>query len=184
MPRDTIVLSMMAGVPISCLAKILPTTKITRAMPNLGASVGESATGYYGDPSLSRHDLSRVEAIISSLGKSWMLEEESLLDAFTAVAGSGPAYLCWLGEQIEKVAVSLGFSPQDAHAIALETFRGTTLYLEQSGVSFAKLREQVTSPAGTTAAALSVLEQGSADTIVQAAISAAERRARELGKGF
>lgn len=180
--REAVVLSVMAGVRIDTLAGILNTRRIVRAMPNLGASIDESATGYYycGD-TLTPSDVEHVESLISRLGKRWRVAREELIDAITAVAGSGPAYLCWLGEQIERVAVEFGISQEDAHAIVLQTFRGTALYLEQSGQTFSELRRRVTSPQGTTAAAISVLIDRGADTSVRDAVRAACTRARELG---
>jgi pyrroline-5-carboxylate reductase len=179
---DAVVLSVMAGIRIDALAEVLKTKRIVRAMPNLGASIDESATGYYycGD-SLTASDVDHVESLISRLGKRWRVAREELIDAITAVAGSGPAYLCWLGEQIERVAIEFGISQEDAHAIVLQTFRGTALYLEQSGYTFSELRRRVTSPQGTTAAAISVLTDRAADTSVRDAITAACTRARELG---
>lgn len=179
---DAVVLSVMAGVRIDTLAAILHTKRVVRAMPNLGASIDESATGYYycGD-TLTPSDVEHVESLLSRLGKRWRVEREEMIDAMTAVAGSGPAYLCWLGEQIERVAIEFGISPEDAHAIVLQTFRGTALYLEQSGLTFSELRRRVTSPQGTTAAAISVLTERAADSSVRDAISAACNRARELG---
>jgi pyrroline-5-carboxylate reductase len=109
------------------------------------------------------------------------VEREEVLDVITAVAGSGPAYLCWLGEQIEHVATEYGICQSDAHAIVLQTFRGTALYLEQSGLTFGELRRRVTSPQGTTAAAISVLTERSVDRSVQDAVTAACKRAQELG---
>ena len=97
------------------------------------------------------------------------------------MAGSGPAYLCWLGEQIERVAIEFGISQDDAHALVLQTFRGTALYLEQSGQTFSELRCRVTSPQGTTDAAISLLSERGADLVVRDAVSAACKRARELG---
>lgn len=177
-----VVLSVMAGIRIDTLTEILNTKRIVRAMPNLGASIDESATGYYYcGTTLTPVDVEHVESLISRLGKRWRIEQEEIIDAITAVAGSGPAYLCWLGEQIERVAVESGISQEDAHAIVLQTFRGTALYLEQSGQTFGELRRRVTSPQGTTAAAMSLLSERSADTIVREAISAACARARELG---
>ena len=179
---DAIVLSVMAGVRIDRLTEILNTKRIVRAMPNLGASIEESATGYYyGGDTLTPSDVEHVEYLISHLGKRWRVEREELIDAITAVAGSGPAYLCWLGEQIERVAIEFGISPEDAHAIVLQTFRGTALYLEQSGQTFSELRCRVTSPQGTTDAAISLLNEHSADVLVRDAVGAACKRARELG---
>lgn len=179
---EAIILSVMAGIRIDTLADIFKTKRIVRAMPNLGASIDESASGYYycGN-TLTRDDVEHVESLLSRMGKRWRVTEESLIDAFTAVAGSGPAYLCWLGEQVERVAIEFGLSEQDAHAIVLQTFRGTALYLEQSALTFSELRRRVTSPQGTTAAAVSVLSEREADRSVRDAVTAACTRARELG---
>ena len=179
---EAVILSVMAGIRIDALAGVFKTKRIVRAMPNLGASIDESATGYYycGN-TLTLDDVEHVESLLSQMGKRWRVEREDLIDAFTAVAGSGPAYLCWLGEQVERVALEFGLSGQDAHAIVLQTFRGTALYLEQSSLTFSELRRRVTSPQGTTAAALSVLTESEADQSVRDAVTAACTRAQELG---
>jgi len=177
-----VILSFMAGVRIETLANILNTRRIVRAMPNLGASIDESATGYYycGE-TLASSDVEHVESLLSRLGKKWRVDREELIDVVTAVAGSGPAYLCWLGEQIERVALECGISERDAHAMILQTFRGTALYLEQSALSFAELRSRVTSPQGTTHAALTVLSEREAAESLQEAVVAAVRRGQALG---
>jgi pyrroline-5-carboxylate reductase len=179
---DAVVLSVMAGVRVETLSHILKTKRIVRSMPNLGASIDESATGYYycGN-TLTPTDVEHVESLLSRLGKRWRVEKEELIDAITAVAGSGPAYLCWLGEQVERVAIEFGISQEVAHAMVLQTFRGTALYLEQSGLTFAELRRRVTSPQGTTATALSVLSERRADESIRDAVVAAGKRAGELG---
>jgi pyrroline-5-carboxylate reductase len=179
---EAVILSVMAGVRIETLSDIFKTKRIVRAMPNLGASIDESATGYYYcGSSLSAVDVEHVESLLSRLGKKWRVDREELVDVITAVAGSGPAYLCWLGEQIERVAIELGISHEDAHALVLQTFRGTALYLERSGLTFAELRHRVTSPNGTTAAAMTVLGERQADESVRDAVAAARTRACELG---
>ena len=178
----SLVLSVMAGVSTTRLSQWLDHAKIIRAMPNLGASINESATAYFPTTDVTEQDLERIQRIITALGKGWRVDKESLIDVATAVAGSGPAYVCWLAEQVEKVALEFGISPEDAHAIVLQTFRGALLYLEHSKLSFAELRERVTSPHGTTAAALSVLQDSGGDVVVRDAVRAAFRRAQELGK--
>lgn len=179
---EAVILSFMAGVRIDTLARIFNTRRVVRAMPNLGASIDESATGYYYcGTTLAPADVEHVESLFSRLGKRWRVDREELIDAITAVAGSGPAYLCWLGEQIERVAIEFGISQHDAHAIVLQTFRGTALYLEQSELTFAELRKRVTSPQGTTHAAMTVLSERATSDAVREAVVAACTRARELG---
>jgi pyrroline-5-carboxylate reductase len=152
-------------------------------MPNLGARVRESATTYFVPSSFSSEQEKRVEQVVRSCGQSWKVEREELIDVATAVAGSGPAYVCWLGEQIESVARECGLPTGDAHALVLQTLKGAVAYLEADGATFAELRERVTSPNGTTAAALEVLRSAEADVIVRRAIRAAFDRAVELGSG-
>jgi pyrroline-5-carboxylate reductase len=179
--RQSVVLSFMAGVPTDMLAAVSGHESIARAMPNLGAIVGESATAYYVSPSVSSAQAAQIDYVVSSLGKSWRVQSEEIIDLATAVAGSGPAYLCWLGEHIECVAREGGLSEVDAHAIVLQTFKGAVAYLETGSETFSELRSRVTSPQGTTAAALSVLNQAQADRSVREAVTAAFVRAKELG---
>jgi pyrroline-5-carboxylate reductase len=177
------VLSVMAGFSCAALQKLLDHSVVVRAMPNLGAGVGESATAYFVPPEVSDAQLAHVEYVVSSCGKAWRVESEHLIDLATAVAGTGPAYLCWLGEQIERAARDKGLSERDAHAMVLQTFKGAVAYLESSSETFSTLRARVTSPNGTTAAAISVLNSCKADEIVHRAVDAAYVRAQELGRG-
>ena len=177
---DVVVLSCMAGVPCHRLQALLGTQKIIRAMPNLGAAFQESASAVFIPEGLSAEEIGHVSAIINSCGKAWRVEREELIDVATAVAGSGPAYLRWLAEQLENVAIESGFSRHDAHALVLQTFKGAVSVLEGSDETFTTLRQRVTSPNGTTAAALSVLEERVAAEHVRDAVRAALRRAREL----
>lgn len=182
LPSNAVVLSMMAGVSTATLGDMLSHTLVARAMPNLGARVRESATTYYVPATFSSEQQSRVERIVMSCGQAWKVEREELVDVATAVAGSGPAYLCWLGEQIESVARECGLPVGDAHALVLQTLKGAVAYLERDGATFSELRERVTSPNGTTAAALAVLRRSEADSAVREAIRAALDRAIELGR--
>jgi pyrroline-5-carboxylate reductase len=179
---DVAVVSVMAGISVARLGALLGHSKIVRAMPNLGAAVGESATVYFASPEVDPEACLSVERFLCSIGRAWRVQDERLVDAATAVAGSGPAYICWLAEQMEGVARELGISEHEAGAVVLQTLKATCSYLENSGQSFAELRTRVTSPGGTTAAALTLLEQCDASAIMQDAIRAAFRRARELGQ--
>ncbi len=179
---DTIVVSVMAGVSLARLSDLLGHTKIVRAMPNLGAVVGQSATVYCVSSQIDLRACVVVEDFLASIGSAWRVQDERLVDAATAVAGSGPAYVCWLAEQMEIVARELQIPAEKAGALVLQTLKATCSYLESSGQSFAELRTRVTSPAGTTAAALGILDQYGAGTIVQNAIRAAFHRAQELGQ--
>jgi pyrroline-5-carboxylate reductase len=178
---STVVLSVMAGITVARLADLLGHAKIARAMPTLGAMVSESATTFFCSDTLSSDDCGAVEKILSTFGRCWRVAREELIDVATAVAGSGPAYFCWLAEQIEAVAVESGFSAEDAHQILVQTLHGTAAYLKCSATPFSVLRQRVTSHKGTTHAAISLLQQHEADVVVKEAVRAALRRARELG---
>ena len=177
---DSTILSVMAGIPCDYLKSLLGHSSIVRAMPTLGAVVGESATAYFVSEGVSDAHVAHAEYLIASCGKSWRVSSEALIDLSTAVAGSGPAYLCWLGEQIEAVARDHGLSCRDAHELVLQTFKGAVAYLEHSRDAFASLRERVTSPNGTTFAALSVLAREKGEQVVRAAVEAAFIRAQQL----
>ncbi len=179
---EAVVVSVMAGVSLARLSSWLEHSKIVRAMPNLGAAVCQSATVYCASPEVDYRACGSVEKFLSSIGRAWRVQDERLVDAATAVAGSGPAYVCWLAEQMESVARELGISEREAGDLVLQTLKATCSYLENSCQSFSELRARVTSPGGTTAAALVVLDQRDASSIVQDAIRAAFRRAQEMGQ--
>jgi pyrroline-5-carboxylate reductase len=129
---------------------------------------------------LSEKECELVRVVLSSFGRSWRVEREDLIDVATAVAGSGPAYFCWLAEQIEAVAVEAGIAPELAHHLIVQTLRGTAAYLDRSATPFAVLRKRVSSRGGTTFAATSFLQANEAEDIFQEAVRAALRRAQEL----
>lgn len=177
----TVVLSVMAGITVARLSAMLGHGKIARAMPTLGAMVGESATTFFCSEALSHQECAAVEKVLSSCGRSWRVSRENLIDVATAVAGSGPAYFCWLAEQLEAVALESGLSAEEAHQIIVQTLYGTASYLKCSDTPFVVLRQRVTSQGGTTHAATSLLAQHETDVVVKEAVRAALRRAHELG---
>jgi pyrroline-5-carboxylate reductase len=122
-----------------------------------------------------------VAQILEALGIAVYVESERYLDAATALSGSGPAYVLLFIEALTDVGVEMGFARDVAARLALQTVKGTAIYAEQSGQHPAILRNQVTSPGGTTAAALFAFEQGAFRAVVAAAVKAAWRRATELG---
>ena len=178
--QQAVVISCMAGVSCASLSRLLDNEKIVRAMPNLGAAFRESASAVFIPDTLTAEEFRHVSAIINACGKVWHVAHEDLIDVATAVAGSGPAYMCWLAEQLEMVAIESGIPAGDAHALVLQTFKGAVSYLEGTAETFSELRRRVTSPNGTTAAALSVLEERAAAGHIRDAVRAALSRAREL----
>ncbi len=183
LPKNCVVISIMAGISLGRLAEAFPNQKCVRAMPNTPASIGKGITGYVCAESLSASQKKHVGELLSASGAATELENEALIDAVTAVSGSGPAYFFHMVEALAAAGTSLGLSEEQAQAFARQTLIGAGALLEQSGQSASELRQAVTSPNGTTQAALDVLmsEQG-LPHILRDAVSAAYHRSRELGK--
>jgi len=179
---ETLVVSILAGKTIADLKRQIPQAKaVVRAMPNLAASVRRSATAAIATTETSEAQRKLAHALLSSIGTVEWLADESLIDAVTAVSGSGPAYFFYLTECLAHAGASVGL-PQDLSAhLARATMVGAGELLAQSELPPGKLRHDVTSPGGTTAAALEVLmgDQGLSD-LMQKAVAAAKRRAEEL----
>jgi len=180
---ETVAISVMAGISTTKLQSLLANHPvIVRAMPNLGARMGLSATAFFCMPDVSTSQRNNVAALLATLGICWEVNREDLIDVWTALAGSGPAYVCWLAEQMQSAAQELGLPEEIARPMVLQTLRGTVQCLFADKISPSNLREQVTSPGGTTAAALGVLKTHEVAKDVHAAIAAAFNRARELSK--
>ena len=155
---------------------------IIRVMPNTPALIQKGISALYANERVSADQQQHTESILSAVGKTVWVDEESKLDDVTAVSGSGPAYFFYLIEAVQAGAEKLGLDTEDAKLLATETAVGSALLAQQSTDSPATLRKQVTSPGGTTEAALNVLESaGVKDTFIQA-IAAAKNRAVEMSK--
>lgn len=175
--RGKIVISILAGMTLDKLEQSMGTeASIVRAMPNLGAKVGESLTALDGK---DKSSLAAAEVVFSGCGKTVLLPEVHF-DMFTALAGSGPAYFFLLMETIEKKALEQGFSPEAARLTAVQTAVGAALAARSAPESSAELRRMVTSKGGTTEAALNVLESGKIRELFSSAYDAAAARGREL----
>lgn len=175
-----LVVSVAAGVPIATLERNLPTTATAfRAMPNTPAKIGRAVTGISASSRANPADIDVVTALFSTVG-SVLAVPETQLDALSTISGSGPAYVYYLIEQWLDVAVSLGFTADQATQLVIGTFGGSLSLLESTGQPPATLRAEVTSPRGTTERAVAVLQQaGLADLFGRASV-AALARAREL----
>ena len=182
---DSLVLSIAAGIRIRDLSRWLGGhQRIVRAMPNTPALALAGLTGLYAAQNLGGTDRSRAEQILATAGRTLWVETEEGLDGVTAVSGSGPAYVLYFIEAMERAAAQLGFDDRAARLLALETFKGAAKLAEESKESAAALRARVTSKGGTTERALTELEnRGVGEAIVQAVRAAAER-SRELGDAF
>ena len=177
-------LSIVAGKTIAQIAKGLGAdAAVVRAMPNTPAAIGQGITALVANAAVSRAQRTLCGELVAAVGSVAWLDEERHMDAVTAVSGSGPAYVFLLIECLEQAAVELGLDAALAKQLALATVAGSGAYAAHSGEAPAELRRRVTSPKGTTQAALDVLmaEPGMRELLVRATRAAAER-SRELAK--
>lgn len=177
---EQIVLSLAAGVPTRLFEAALGRGPVVRAMPNTPALVDEGITGLAGGKFAGEEALARAERVLSAVGQVVRLEE-SLLDAVTAVSGTGPAYAFLLAEALTEAAVREGLPRQVAERLVHQTIKGAGALLVETGLSPFELRAQVTSPGGTTAAAVHVLEERGFRALVEDAVRAAGERSRQMG---
>jgi len=178
----TLVISIAAGIKVANLAAVLGEIAIIRVMPNTPALIGEGASALFANEQ-AKPLLEKATSIFSSVGKAVVVDDEDLIDAVTAVSGSGPAYYFLLMEEMIKVGVELGLSESFARDLVLQTARGAGLLAaeaDRNGESPAELRRNVTSPGGTTEAALKVFAANGYSRLVNSAMTAARDRGREL----
>ncbi len=180
----TLVLSIAAGTPIRAFEAVFGAgTPIVRAMPNTPAAIGRGVTALVGNAAVSETGLALAEALMSAVGQTVRLEDEAQIDAVTAVSGSGPAYVFLLIEALAAAGEAEGLSPDLAMRLARATVGGAGRLAESADESPAQLRVNVTSPAGTTAAALEVLQNpiNGLPDLMRRAVAAAAARSRALG---
>ena len=180
---DTVVLSVAAGRTIASLAAHFPpSTAIVRSIPNTPASVGRGITAAIGNAAVTSVQRALCDQLLSAVGEVVWVDEERLIDAATAVSGSGPAYVFLMAECLAEAGRAAGLPPAMAAQLARATVAGAGELLHQSELPAATLRQNVTSPKGTTAAALDVLmaHPGGLQALMTQAVAAAEHRAREL----
>lgn len=181
---QTAVLSIAAGRTVASIAKAFPEkTAIVRAMPNLPAEIGRGITAAFANPHVTDAQRELCGKLLGAAGEVVWIEDESQIDAVTALSGSGPGYIFYLVECLAAAGSAAGL-PQDlAMKLARATVSGSGELLHRSSLSATKLRENVTSPAGTTAAGLALLmrEPGLAD-LIKDAVAAARQRSRELSE--
>ena len=175
------VLSIIAGKSIAAIQQGLEHYAIVRAMPNTPAQIGMGITVWAATAEVTPKQKEAVASILGVMGKEIYVEDEALIDMATAVSGSGPAYVFLFMESLIKAAISTGLEPDVARQLVLQTVTGAAEYARQSDKELAQLRRMVTSPSGTTAEALKVFEQADFIGLVERAVAAAYRRAKELG---
>jgi pyrroline-5-carboxylate reductase len=179
--RARFVLSILAGVRSSTLAEGVRNPNIVRAMPNTPAQIGQGFTVWTATPAMPAQYRAEAQMLLSALGDELYTHEEKFLDMATALSGSGPTYVYLFVESLIDAGVHMGFSRQDAERLVLHTLRGSVAYALESDLHPAALRYQVTSPGGTSAAALYELERGGLRTVIADAVWAAYKRSVELG---
>jgi pyrroline-5-carboxylate reductase len=181
--KSQLVISIAAGIRLKDLCRWLGHySNIIRCMPNTPAQIQAGITGLYAMQTVSEKDKSVAEVILNSAGVTLWLENEELLDAVTAISGSGPAYVFYMIEALTAAGIALGLTENQAKLLALHTFKGASLLAEESQQEVSTLRVQVTSKGGTTEQGLLSLEKsGVKSAIIQAAF-AAEKRAKSLAE--
>lgn len=178
----SLVISIAAGITLQRLNQVLPThTAIIRAMPNIAALIGESATPLLGNTFVSESQKTMAETLFKAIGVVTWAQNDRDIDSFTALSGSGPAYVFLFLEALIEAAETLGLTPDVARTFALQTVRGAANLACQSSSSVNQLRQSVTSSGGTTAAALQVLQDYDFSALLLKAMQRAKQRAEELG---
>jgi len=178
-----LVLSIVAGAPIRQIADGLANASVVRVMPNTPARIGQGISVWTATREVPEAQRQQARLLLSALGKEIYVDDEDYLDMATALSGTGPAYIFLFMEAMVDAGVHMGFSRAVAQELVIQTMRGSVEYAAQSGEHPAVLRNQVTSPGGTSAEALYQLEKGSLRTVVARAIWAAYQRSVSLGGG-
>jgi pyrroline-5-carboxylate reductase len=175
-------ISIMAGVRMSAVAQAIGSEKIIRAMPNLPAQIGAGVTAFTSTDSVTRIELVMVQNLLSTTGKTVYVEQEDMLDAATAISGSGPAYVYFFMNAMIEAAIKMGFSASEAELLVSQTFTGAVDLYNKSDFSCENWIGRVASKGGTTEAALRVFRETGVHDDIVAGANAALLRARELGK--
>jgi pyrroline-5-carboxylate reductase len=177
-----LVISVIAGATTSALTAILDHPQVVRSMPNTPARIGRGVTVWYATPETTEEQRAQAAAILRALGSEIQVDDEKMVAMATAVSGTGPTYVFLVMEALIDAAVHLGFPRHVAHDLVVETLEGSTVFARLSGMHPAELRNRVTSPGGTSAAALHELEAGRLRTVLSDAVWAAYHRTVELGE--
>lgn len=181
-PERQLFISVAAGLSTQRIERCFRSpVGVVRAMPNTSSQVGESATALCRGSVATEQHMNLAEHIFSAMGKVVRVEEQQI-DAVTGLSGSGPAYLYYIAEALEQAGVEVGLSAEEARLLTVQTFVGAAKMLSSSGKNAKTLREEVTSPNGTTMAGLEQLAQGDVATLIGKAVKAAKRRSEEMGE--
>nr|WP_287414842.1 pyrroline-5-carboxylate reductase [Thermomicrobium sp.] len=180
---EQVVLSIVAGATIERLQSGLRHERVVRSMPNTPAQIGYGATVWCPAPAVTTEDERLVRTVLEAMGLAIRVDNEDFVDMATALSGTGPAYVFLIMEALIDAGVHLGFSRSVAEQLVQQTILGSVLFAQETGKHPAELRNMVTTPGGTSAAALYEMERGGLRTVIARAVWAAYRRAKELGAG-
>ncbi len=181
--RQNLIISIVAGAPLRLLADGMAHASVVRAMPNTPGQIGQGITVWTVTEQVGPDGRDHARAILGALGQELFVDDEDFLDMATALSGTGPAYIFLFMEAMIDAGVHLGFSRRVASQLVTQTMAGSVAYARQSNLHVADLRNQVTSPGGTSAEAIYHLEKGGLRTVVSRAVWAAYQRSRALGQG-
>ena len=176
-----LLISIAAGIRATDLARWAQSDNVVRAMPNTPALIGSGISGLYALPFVSAEQRDRAQNILAAVGETLWLADEALLDAVTAISGSGPAYVFYFIEALQQAALELGLEPSDARRLSLATFLGASKLAASSPEEASVLRARVTSKNGTTDRALRSLYEHQVAEHIATAAHAAAQRSREMG---
>ncbi|MGZ6267058.1 MAG: pyrroline-5-carboxylate reductase [Candidatus Limnocylindrales bacterium] len=176
-----LVVSIVAGATCKVLTSLLDHREVVRSMPNTPAQIGRGITVWYPTPEVTEEQCDQARVLLRALGTDLQVEDERFVEMATAVSGTGPAYVFLVMEALIDAAVHLGFPRHIAHDLVIETLEGSTAFAKATAQHPAVLRNMVTSPGGTSAAAIHELESGRLRTVLSEAVWASYRRTVELG---
>jgi len=179
--QEPLVISIAAGITSPQLQRWLGgTLPVVRAMPNTPALLGAGVTGLYATPAVDAQQHAQAERVLASAGRTVWIDDEAQMDSVTAVSGSGPAYVFLLAEAMEAAGIAQGLPAEAARTLVVQTLLGASRMLDEAGESPAELRRRVTSPNGTTQAAIESFQAGGFEALVEKALRAAQVRGQEL----
>jgi len=178
---EQLIVSIVAGANCNVLTNLLDHRQVVRSMPNTPAQIGRGVTVWYATPEVTELQCDQARVLLRALGTELQVEDERFVEMATAVSGTGPAYVFLVMEALIDAAVHLGFPRHIAHDLVIETLEGSTAFAKATAQHPAVLRNMVTSPGGTSAAAIHELESGRLRTVLSEAVWASYRRTVELG---
>jgi pyrroline-5-carboxylate reductase len=179
--ENQILFSVMAGIKIDNIQSKLGCSKVVRSMPNIPTQIGMGMTVFSASAAVDRKELFIIQNLINTTGKSVYVEDEKLIDAATAISGSGPAYVFYFMKSMIQAAVQLGFSESEAELLVNQTFMGSVAIQNANSLSNEEWITKVASKGGTTESALKIFEKNALEQAIVKAIQAANDRALELG---